>query len=107
MAAVSFFLSLFLVLSAAAVWSQLVPGPQLKINFCTPKNSLYQQWEFATDGTSELRLLSNGLCVTVLNYSTQNEAEVYTDICHPSDKIPSHQNQVFTMFPDGSVNYDY
>jgi hypothetical protein len=50
---------------ALLVLAQNQNGPPLRVRECTALFASFQQWEFATDGTEEIVLLSNGLCIDV------------------------------------------
>ncbi len=60
-------------------------GADLVIQTCLPPSSPYyafQQWEFGP--YSEIRMVATGGCIDVSDYSTDDQAEVYTwTPCHP------------------------
>ena len=60
-------------------------GPNLVIKTCLPSSSpfsAYQQWEFGPN--QEIRLVATYGCIDVEDYSTDDQANVYTwTPCHP------------------------
>lgn len=60
-------------------------GNDLILQKCLPPTSpsaSYQQWIFGSN--HEIQLVATGACIDVADYSTDDEAEVYTYLpCHP------------------------
>eukprot|EP00049_Salpingoeca_infusionum_P006942 m.113052 g.113052 ORF g.113052 m.113052 type:complete len:901 (+) comp13502_c0_seq1:214-2916(+) len=80
----------FGVFAAAALCSA---GPAITIQECLPSNSKWQQWQQGPD--SELVLMSNGMCLEVVDASVADESEIWTNTCHPNDTNPKHFNQAW------------
>jgi hypothetical protein len=52
---------------------------------------------------STIRLVSNGLCLDIDNYGTQDGSVVWTYTCHTADKDPAHQNQEWSINSNNTI----
>ena len=71
--------------------------PPVVAGSCVGSNARATLNKTAAQGTELLLLGPKGLCASVLGYSVSNGAKVVGANCHPDDRSPPHQNQVWAV----------
>lgn len=79
-------------------------GPQLQLYNCSdvPAISQFQVWNYSSSALT-IQLVSNGNCIDIEDYGTDDGSVVWTYTCHTSDKTPSHQNQEWLINSNGTI----